>query len=107
MPYLSVSERGTVSTPSTLPPRSACTVAICRRHGVGAVDQVVREMHEERLVADDGLRTPHGVTETERRRLPDVDAARPRRHDVLQRLEQVDLALRFERLLQLDDRVSK
>ena len=65
------------------------------------VDEIVREVHEERLVADDRLRTPHRVTETERRRLPDVDAARPRRHDVLQRLQQVDLALRFERLLQL------
>ena len=58
-------------------------------------------MDEERLVADDRARAQHRVTEPERRRLPDIDAAGVRRHDVAHGVEQVALALRLELLLEL------
>ena len=48
--------------------------AICLRHGSVGVDQVVREVHEERRIAHGRLGAQHGVAEAQRRGLADVDA---------------------------------
>jgi hypothetical protein len=101
MPYLSVSSRATVCTPSTLDRRLANTSAICARHGTWGIDQVVREMHEEGLVTHDRTRAKDGVPEPKRRRLPDIDAVRVRRHDFAHRAQELSLALGFELLLEL------
>ena len=70
-------------------------IAHLREHRLLGVDQVVGEVHEERLVADDRMRAEHGVAEAERRRLADVDAGRVGRQDAAQRVQQVLLALRL------------
>jgi len=63
-----------------------------RQTGRGARDQVVGEMHEERLIAYSRPRTQHRVPETERLSLPNVDARNPGRDDVLYGFQQVVLA---------------
>jgi hypothetical protein len=56
-----------------------------------AVDQIVGEVHEERLVADRGLRTQNRVPETLRHSLPHEDTGGFGRHDVANQPEQVVL----------------
>ncbi len=72
-----------------------------RKTGDLAADQVVREVHEERLRADRRLRAQHRVTQAERRRLADVDARGVRGQHAAQLVEQVALALLLEHGLQL------
>ncbi len=57
-----------------------------------AVDEIVGQVHEERLVADGALRAQHGVAETERDALPHEDAGRRGRDDVANEAEQIVLA---------------
>ena len=66
-----------------------------------AVDQVVGKQDRERLVADRGPRAQHRVTETERRRLANVDARHATRENVAHARQQVGLPLGFEYRFQL------
>ncbi len=65
-----------------------------------ALDQVVRQVDEERLRAHCRLRTQHRVAQSERRRLPNVDARCIGRKDTPQLVEQVAFTLRFEHMLE-------
>src|SRR6202030_3022820 len=65
------------------------------------IDQIVREMHHEGRIADDGPGAQHGVAEAQRRRLPDVHARSPARQNPAQRIEQFLLALRLQHGLEL------
>ncbi len=56
-----------------------------------AVDEIVGEVHEERLVADGLLRAEHGVAEPERHALTHEDAGRFGRDDVADERQQVVL----------------
>ena len=69
--------------------------------GFLGVDQVVGQVHEERLVADRGARAQHRVAETQRIRLADEDAAGVGRNDASQRIERLLAALGREFLLEL------
>ena len=66
-----------------------------------ALDQVIREVHEEGLGTDRRLRAQHRVPEAERRRLTDVDARGVGRQDAAQLVQQVALALPLEHVLEL------
>ena len=66
-----------------------------------AVDEIVGEMHEERLVADGMLRAEHGVAEPERHALTHEDARRFGRDDVADELQQVVLTGLGELALEL------
>ena len=72
-----------------------------RQHRLLGVDEIVGEMHEERLVAHRRPRAEHRVAETERRRLADVDAGGIARQHAAQLTQQVRLALLLEQLLEL------
>ncbi len=100
MPYLSVSSGNRLHAEHARP--ATCEYfAICARHGTRGIDQVVREVHEEWLVADDGTRAEDGVPEPQRGRLPDIDAVRIRRHDLAHGVQEFALALGLELLLEL------
>jgi hypothetical protein len=60
-----------------------------RQARLGPVDEVVGQVDEERFVADHRARTQYCMTEPERRRLADVDAAGVGRHDAANCVEQV------------------
>src|SRR5690606_3404471 len=66
-----------------------------------AVDQIVRKVHEEGLVADRRSRAEHRMPESERYALPHVQAADVRRHDVADEREQLFLAAFGQRALEL------
>ena len=68
--------------------------------GVARGDEVVRE-DRERRVAHHRRRAQHGVAQTQRRRLADVDAGHVRRHDVAHHLQHVLLAAFLERGFEL------
>ena len=84
---------------------AAAMAAVDRCHllqaGNAGVDEVVREVHEERLIADGGLRAQHGMAQSQRSRLADVDAGGIARQHAAHLLGQFGLALRFEQVLQL------
>ena len=67
-----------------------------RHHGRLAVQQVVREDHGERVVADQLLRAQHRVAEAERFGLTHVEAVDMARLDAAHEFEQLLLAARFE-----------
>src|SRR6185437_8768727 len=66
-----------------------------------AANQIVSQVHEERLGANGRLRTQHGMPQSERRRLPDVNTGGIGRQHAAQLVEQVALALRLEHVLEL------
>src|SRR5690606_32087198 len=70
-------------------------------HGNLSVYEVVREVHEKRLIADGGPRTKHGMPEPERHALAHVDAADAGRNDVAHEVEPFRVARLCDRALEL------
>ena len=64
-------------------------------------DQIVRQQHRERLVADDRLRAQHRMTEAQRLRLGHEHRADMRRQDIAHQIELFVLAGFLQLLLQL------
>ena len=100
MPYLSVSRRSTVCTPSTLAWCDPKTRAICLRQGSSASIRSSARWTKNGSSPTAGREHKHRVPEPEGRGLADVDAARVGRHDASHGLEQLLLALRLEFLLE-------
>ena len=70
-----------------------------REHRRLCIDEIVGEMHEERLLAHRRSGAEHGMTETERRRLADVDAGRVTRQHAAQLPQQLGLTLTAQQSL--------
>jgi hypothetical protein len=83
---------------------TAAERAVGSRHLLEAghvrLDQVVREVHEERFVPDHRARAQHRVPEPERRRLADVDARDVARQHAAQLVRERALALRLQQALE-------
>ena len=69
--------------------------------GAVAVDEVVGKQDRERLVADRRTRAQHRVTQPERRRLANVHARHATRQNRTHARQQLGLALRFQRRLEI------
>ena len=70
------------------------------------IDQIVREMHHERRIADHRPRAQHGVAQTQRRRLADVYAGSPARQNSAQGIQQILFALRLQYRLEFRIRIE-
>ena len=77
-----------------------------RKAGDLAADQVVRQVHEERLRAHGRLRAQHRMPQTQRRGLADVDAGGVRGQHAAQLVQQVALALLLQHVLELLVRIE-
>ena len=100
-PYIEISWRLTSMAATTLRPNVLVRAQHLGQQRHRRMDQVIAQQHGERLVADVRLRHRHGVAQAERLLLPDgVDLGHLR--DLPDRLELLELAFRFEELLELD-----
>ena len=83
---------------------AAAVKGIGSRHlleaGFARVDQVVGQVHEERLLAYRRLGAQHRVAEPQRRRLADIDAGGVARQHAADLAQQLGLALGLEQLLE-------
>jgi hypothetical protein len=70
------------------------------------VDQIVREMHHERRIADHRARAQHRMPQAKRRRLADIHARCPARQNAAQRIQQILLALRLQHALEFRIRIE-